>query len=148
MKKILILAAVAIAASLAGVLPLFQGSFAAPGQTASPESQRNQATQVGDRETNEVDDPADSVDPQAAGQAAITADQAKSIAAKHISAQTSDVKSASLEDEDGPLVYSVEIAKAGNLFDVEVDAITGQVSSVEQEAEGEADYDEREQIGD
>lgn len=140
MKKILILAFVAIAASLAGALSLFQGSFAAPGQAASLEPQQNPATQVGDKERN--DDPADSVDSQAAGQVAITADQAKSIAATHVSVQPSDVKSASLEDEDGQLVYSIEIAKAGGLFDVEVDAITGQVSSVEQEAEGETYDDE------
>lgn len=125
----------AVAASLAGVLPLFHSSFAAPCQTASPDL-KNPTAQINDKETNE-DEEADSVSPQAAGHATITVDQAKNIAATHISAQPSDVHSASLEDEGGQLVYSVEIAKAGSLFDVEVDAITGQVSNVEQEAEGE-----------
>ncbi|MGI0004803.1 MAG: PepSY domain-containing protein [Nitrososphaera sp.] len=142
MKTILIIAAVAIAASLAVALPLFHSSFAAPGQTASPDSLQNPATQVSDKETNEDgDDAADSVDPQLASQAKITADQAKSIATEHTSAQPSDVKSVSVEDENGQLVYSVEIANAGNLFDVEVDAIAGQVLTVEQETEGETDDD-------
>jgi len=84
-------------------------------------------------ETNNDSDDQDQVDPQQASQAKITADEAKAIAVKHVSAQLSDVKEVELENEGGHLVYSVEIRKDGKLFEVEVDASNGNVIAVEQD---------------
>jgi len=158
MKTILTLAAVAVAASLVAVIPMLNSSFAAqdnPNQTANPNSLQNQAVQdnnsdndketddANDQETNDDggNDSADSIDPQFASQAKITADQARDIAISNISAQSSDVKSVSLDDENGQLVYSVDVTKAGTSFDVKVDAISGQVANVDQGTDNETEND-------
>jgi len=86
-------------------------------------------------ETNDDSEDQDEVDPQQASQAQITADEAKEIAVKHVDAQLSDVTEVELEDHNGNLVYSVEIAKPGKLFEVEVDAINGTVMILEQDEE-------------
>jgi len=81
----------------------------------------------------ETNEDSDEVDAQQASQATITADEAKAIAVKHVSAQLSDVREVELENENGHLVYSVEIARDGKLFEVEVDAINGTVMILEQD---------------
>lgn len=159
MKTIFALAAVAVAASLIGAIPVLHSSFAAPSANdnqpaANPNSTQAQDVQDNnsggnnDKETNDATDQerndgngsgnVDSINPQLASQAKITADQAKSTAMTNVSAQPSDVKSVSLDDENGHLVYSIEITKAGQSFDVKVDAISGQVANVDQGMDGES----------
>ncbi len=159
MKTILALAAVAVVASLIGAISLLNSSFAAQDTSnqpaVDPSSAQNTAVQDNngsdnDKETNDVadqekddddnnsgSDEADIIDPQLASQAKVTPDQARDTAMKHVSAQPSDVKSVELDDENGQLVYSVEIAKAGQSSDVKVDAISGQVAYVEQAEDDE-----------
>lgn len=150
---ILALAAVAVVASLIAAVPLLHSSFAAqtPQTTTKQDSIQNQAGAVqknndktnndaaADQETNDDNgsQAADAVDPQLASRAKITADQAQSIALTHLSAAQTDVKSVSLDNENGHLVYSVEITKAGQSYDVKVDAINGQVANVDQGMDGE-----------
>jgi len=90
-------------------------------------------------ETNEDAEDQDEVDPQQANQAKITAEEAKAIAVKHVDAQLSDVREVELENHNGHLVYSVEIAKPGKLFEVEVDAVTGVVMILEQDDDTETE---------
>jgi uncharacterized membrane protein YkoI len=144
---ILALAAVAVVASLVAAVPLFHSSFAAlTPQATKQDSTQNQATVQNnnggnDKETKDDNGSnngaADNISPQFASQAKITADQAQNTAVKHMSAQPSDVKSVSLDDENGHLVYSVGITQAGKYSDVKVDAVTGQVASVDQGTDGE-----------
>jgi len=75
-------------------------------------------------------------DANLASLAKITADQAKSAAATHLSASAADVKSVSLENENGNLVYSVQILKQGIMHDVKVDAGNGTVLFTEQGVDG------------
>ena len=82
-------------------------------------------------ETNDDSEDQDQIDPQQASQSTLTADEAKAIAVKHVSAQLSDVREVELESENGHLVYSVEIAKDGKLVEVEIDATNGNVIAVE-----------------
>ena len=59
--------------------------------------------------------------------AKITNDEASQIAIKNVSAQSSDVKSIELEDENGDVVYSVDITQGDKPVDVKVDAVNGNV---------------------
>lgn len=65
--------------------------------------------------------------------AKITSDEATQIAIKNVSAQTSDVKSIELEDENGDVVYSVDITQGDKPVDVKVDAVNGKVLRVQQD---------------
>ena len=65
--------------------------------------------------------------------AKITNDEASQIAIKNVSAQSSDVKSIELEDENGDVVYSVDITQGDKPVDVKVDAVNGNVLRVEQD---------------
>lgn len=82
-------------------------------------------------ETNDDSDEQNQVDAQQASKATITAEEAKEIAVKHVSAQLSDVREVELESEGGKLIYSVEIVKDGKLVEVEIDATNGNVIAVE-----------------
>ena len=85
--------------------------------------------QVGDQ--NAADDAAegpeaaDGQDAAPAGTPSITADQAKAAAEAHLNA--GGATKVQLDDENGTLVYSVEIGTS----DVKVDAMTGAVLSVD-----------------
>ncbi|MEJ7641954.1 MAG: PepSY domain-containing protein [Candidatus Nitrosocosmicus sp.] len=65
--------------------------------------------------------------------AKITSDEATQIAVKNVSAQTSDVKSIELEDENGDVVYSVDVTQGDKPVDVKVDAVSGNVLRVQQD---------------
>ncbi len=65
--------------------------------------------------------------------AKITNDEASQIAIKNVSAQSSDVKSIELEDENGDVVYSVDITQGDKPVDVKVDAVNGNVLRVQQD---------------
>ena len=85
--------------------------------------------QVGDQ--NAVDDSAeapegaDGQDAAPTGTPSITADQAKAAAEAHLASSTAT--NVQLDDENGRLVYSVEIGTS----DVKVDAMTGAILSVD-----------------
>jgi uncharacterized membrane protein YkoI len=141
MKTIHILAAMAVAASLIGVSTLVNSSFAASNQPTGPNLAENQAQlNSEENEINEVEDTSeaeDTIDPQFASQAKITTDEARTIAMTHTSTQSSDVQSVTLDDENGQLEYSVEITMAGKSLDVKVDAISGQVTHVDEGLDNE-----------
>ena len=80
--------------------------------------------------------PQDGNDANLASLAKITTDQAKDAAATHLSTSVADVKSVSLENENGNLVYSVQILKQGIMHDVKVDAGNGKVLFTEQGVDG------------
>jgi uncharacterized membrane protein YkoI len=83
--------------------------------------------EIGAEDDAEVDEPG------TASQTTISASQARDIAAKHLSVDPSAVQEVELEREGGQLVYSVELTKGDQEFEVEVDATTGEVVEVEQE---------------
>lgn len=68
--------------------------------------------------------------------AKITPGDAATIAVNYIGAQPSDLVKVDLDKENGTYVYSVEIIKGDQEFDVELDPQTGQVLLVEQETVG------------
>ncbi|MGH9878736.1 MAG: PepSY domain-containing protein, partial [Nitrososphaerales archaeon] len=86
-----------------------------------------------DDDNGAEDDEEERVDPNLANQAKITADEAKVIAANHLSVDATAVQFIEQEQEGGQLIYSVELLKNNQQIDVEVDAFTGEVISVEQE---------------
>jgi uncharacterized membrane protein YkoI len=89
----------------------------------------NVEEQVGDQNSpdtgEQVDEAGDGQDAAPAGTPAITADQAQAAAEASLNAGTAS--KVELDDENGQLVYSVEIGSS----DVKVDATTGAVLGVE-----------------
>jgi len=67
--------------------------------------------------------------------AKITGEEAKAAAAANMSVSISDVQSASLENENGNLVYSVLVMKQGTVYDVKVDAGNGIVLFIDQSSD-------------
>lgn len=135
--------AVPIVAALVAGIAFLPNSFGVTAIAASqqPAQTNNQALEQenegvdeqGDHDGVETDDEEESIDTNLANQAKITADEAAAIAASHLSVQASAVQSVELENEGGQLHYSVGLTKGDHTFDVEVDAITGNVGSVEQD---------------
>ncbi len=135
-------------------------TFAIPGipilqqEQLKPSPQPIQTTEAdkdGDDSNVEVeteDEDTDEVNVQQASQAKITAEEAKTIAVKHVSAKLSDVTEVELENENGHLVYSVEISKDGKLFEVEVDAINGTVMILEQDDDNGSEENETNEVED
>ncbi|MGI0056736.1 MAG: PepSY domain-containing protein [Nitrosarchaeum sp.] len=66
---------------------------------------------------------------------------AANIAIQYISAQPSNLVKVDLDKESGIYVYSVEIIKGDQEFDVKVDPQTGEVKKVEQELYNPSDPD-------
>ncbi|MGC8780101.1 MAG: PepSY domain-containing protein [Anaerolineae bacterium] len=86
-------------------------------------------------EAVETPEGAEGQDVVPAGTPAITADQAKAAAEAHLNAGTAT--KVQLDDENGKLVYSVEIGTS----DVKVDAMTGAVLGVDSDGvDGGPDY--------
>ncbi|MCW4046313.1 MAG: PepSY domain-containing protein [Candidatus Bathyarchaeota archaeon] len=69
--------------------------------------------------------------------ATISADQAKAATLKDPTVAGGTVTSVSLDNENGNLVYSVEIAKGSTSYDVKVDAGNGAVLFIDQGIENE-----------
>jgi len=86
----------------------------------------------------EADNESKAIDFKSADADHITSDHAKSIAVGFISADTSDVKSISLEGESGNPIYSVDITKNGQNYEVNIDAINGNVLIVSQDSTDES----------
>jgi uncharacterized membrane protein YkoI len=97
------------------------------GEEVSASDTDNVEEQVGDQNAadSEVAEAGDGQETAPTGTPAITADQAKATAEAHLNAGTAT--KVELDDENGQLVYSVEIGTS----DVKVDAMTGAVLSVE-----------------
>ncbi len=87
--------------------------------------------------TGSVKAPENATDQQLAALATISPDQAKASALKDPTVAGGTVTSVSLDDENGNLVYSVEIAKGSTSYDVKVDAGTGGVLFIDQGIENE-----------
>ncbi len=71
----------------------------------------------------------------------ITADQAKNLALQE---KAGSVNKISLENENGNVVYSVEISNNAGVFDVKVDAGNGKVLKIESGTEGKGSSNEKE----
>lgn len=73
----------------------------------------------------------------------IAPNQAIIAAAKNVSAQATDVRSVTLDNENDQLVFSVDITKANiQPVDVKVDTINGKVLRVDPSIDGEEENDE------
>jgi uncharacterized membrane protein YkoI len=81
--------------------------------------------------------PENAADQQLSTLATISSDQAKAAALKDPTVAGGTVTSVSLDDENGNLVYSVQIAKGSTSYDVKVDAGTGSVLFIDQGIENE-----------
>jgi uncharacterized membrane protein YkoI len=99
------------------------------GEAVSAPDTDNVEDQAGDQNTPDsaaqVEEAGDGQDETPAGTPAITADQAQTAAEAYLSAGTAS--QVELDDENGQLVYSVEIGSS----EVKVDAMTGAVLGVE-----------------
>lgn len=83
---------------------------------------------------------------QLAKEATITKEEAISVALKEVAGKVGDTE---LEDEDGTVVYGVEVTDdQGNQQDVKVDAKTGKVLKVEANDENEEEGDKDEEVSD
>lgn len=83
---------------------------------------------------------------QLAKEATITKEEAISVALKEVAGKVGDTE---LEDEDGTVVYGVEVTDdQGNQQDVKVDAKTGKVLKVEADDENEEEGDKDEEVSD
>jgi len=74
-----------------------------------------------------------SIEPKFADSNYITQISAESIAASSISAKISDIKSVSLEGKYGNPIYSVDVTKNGQFYEINIDAITGKLLITMQE---------------
>jgi hypothetical protein len=81
--------------------------------------------------------PENATDQQLSTLATVSADQAKAAALKDPTAAGGTATSVSLDDENGNLVYSVQITKGSTSYDVKVDAGTGSVLLIDQGIENE-----------
>ncbi len=81
--------------------------------------------------------PENATDQQLSALATISSDQAKAAALKDPTVAGGTVTSVSLDNENGNLVYSVQIAKGSTGYDVKVDAGTGSVLFIDQGIENE-----------
>jgi uncharacterized membrane protein YkoI len=80
---------------------------------------------------SESTDESKSIDLTFADSNYITPTHAKSIATSFISAKTSDAKSVSLEGKYGNPIYSVDITKNGQSHEIDIDAITGKILTMQ-----------------
>ncbi|HKR72559.1 MAG TPA: PepSY domain-containing protein [Candidatus Nitrosocosmicus sp.] len=81
--------------------------------------------------------------------AKITNDEAIQIALKNVSGQPSDVKGVELENENGNIVYSVNVVQGNESKDVKVGAVDGNILEVENgDLEGEDNSDDANEEGD
>jgi uncharacterized membrane protein YkoI len=116
--------------------------------TATPQIQGNSESSDNDEEladdVNMTDDGKETADPTEQAvlqqQAAITKDEATKQA---LTAKQGTVKNAHLEDEDGTVIYNIEIEDGqGQLWEVKVDAKNGKIAIMQQSG------DESDQIPD
>ncbi|MGD9534503.1 MAG: PepSY domain-containing protein [Candidatus Nitrosocosmicus sp.] len=81
--------------------------------------------------------------------AKITNDEAIQIALKNVSGQQSDVEGVELENENGNIIYSINVVQGNESKDVKVGAIDGHILEVENgDLEGEDNIDDTNEEGD
>lgn len=80
--------------------------------------------------------------------AKITNDEAIQIALKNVSGQQSDVKGVELENENGNIIYSINVVQGNESKDVKVGALNGHILEVENgDLEGEDNSDDSNEEG-
>ncbi|MEN3003978.1 PepSY domain-containing protein [Dehalobacterium formicoaceticum] len=90
--------------------------------------------QDGDNESNEQGEENDEQELNAANtKTSITEEQAKQVALASV--KDGVLKELELEDEDGVVVYGVEIQSGSNIYDVKVDANSGSILKMDQDNE-------------
>ena len=87
--------------------------------------------------TGSIKVPENVTDQQLAALATISSDQAKALALRDPTVAGGTVISVSLDNENGNLVYSVEIVRGSTSYDVKVDAGTGSILFIDQGMENE-----------
>lgn len=113
-----------------GSLPLIANA-----QTDKDKKEKNQEREDDDNDADEK------VSPEEAKQAKISMEEAKAIALKRVDGSILDEE---LEKENGRLQYAFDIRAAdGKIFDVEIDAMTGEVLQVEEDDEDGNNEDNR-----
>lgn len=111
------------------------GVFSLP-QTANAQTDKEKKEKKQERE----DDADEKVSPEEAKQAKISMEEAKSIALKRIDGSILEEE---LEKENGRLQYAFDIRAAnGKVFDVEIDAMTGEVLQAEEETDEDGDNED------
>ena len=116
-------------------------SFAVSGQNASTTTASATNSQVDEQSPSYVGSivaPRNATDAQLAKRAIITADAAKTAALSDPTVTGGTVKEVSLDDENGYVVYSVEIVKGSTTYDVKVDAGNPHVLYIDQGNEDSA----------
>jgi uncharacterized membrane protein YkoI len=108
-----------------------------PTTTTSTANSNNDVNEQYPNYTGSIKAPENATDQQLAALATISSDQAKAAALKDPTVAGGTVTSVSLDNENGNLVYSVEVAKGSTSYDVKVDAGTGGVLFIDQGIENE-----------
>jgi len=100
-----------------------------PTTTATP---NNNVNEQYPNYAGSIQAPESNTDQQLAASAKITPDQAKASALKDPTVAGGTVTGVSLDNENGNLVYSVQIVKGSTSYDVKVDAGNGNTLFIEQ----------------
>ena len=126
--------------SLLGFLALVLAlgvSVAVLPQAAIAQTDKENKENKQERENDDNDDD-EKLSPEDTKQAKISMDEARSIALRRISGKVIDEE---LEKENGRLQYAFDIRNAdGKIFDVEIDAVTGEVlQAIEEDDDDDGD---------
>jgi len=105
--------------------------------TTSTTNPNNDVNEQYPNYTGSIKAPENATDQQLATLAKISPDQAKASALKDPTVAGGTVTSVSIDNENGNLVYSVQIVKGSTSYDVKVDAGTGNILFIEQDIENE-----------
>lgn len=108
-----------------------------PTTTTSIANSNNDMNEQYPNYTGSIKVPENATDQQLTTLATISSDQAKAAALKDPTVAGGTVTSVSLDNENGNLVYSVEIVKGSTSYDVKVDAGTGSILFIDQGIENE-----------
>jgi len=124
---------------LSNLMMIFLAFILFAGAATSVANAQNQDNKKVEKEKDDDDDDADEkLSPDEAKRAKISMEEARAIALKKVSGVILEEE---LEKEDGKLMYSFDIRdQNGKVFDVEIDAITGEVL---QAAEDDEDDDNK-----
>ncbi|HEU97362.1 MAG TPA: hypothetical protein ENO36_00700 [Fervidicoccus fontis] len=133
-KKVMLLAA-----TLMIIIPglLFAARAQSPVYQASPVNSNSNLDEQYPSYIGTIKVPENAADGQLSSLAKITPDQAKEAALRDPTLAGGTVTSISLENENGYLVYSVEVVKGAMSYDVKVDAGNGSILFIEQGTENE-----------
>ncbi len=106
-------------------------------QSASTTNPSNDVNEQYPSYAGSITAPEDDTDQQLAALATISSEQAKASALKDPTVAGGTVTSVSLDNENGNVVYSVEIGNGSTSYDVKVDAGTGSILFIDQGIENE-----------